>query len=295
LDSEFAGVDQRLAQRVNEALAKAKKKEITLFVHGFNVPFDNPVLTSAELWYYQGFEGVGMSFSWPSSQKMLGYLDDIAKTHIASRHLTYLLRFLAVKTDAKKINIVAHSAGTRVLGRSLTDISLICGIADLEERKKNIQTFKLGKIIFASGDLSRDDMGIYMEYGILDLSSKTIIYTSANDKALSFSDWLWNQERIGQLELDPKKMTPVAFKFLSSHPELEVIDATDTPNSKSLYGHVYFLESPWVSSDLLLALNLGLSSEERGLVREEGKIVWKFPKDYKANPVFEKLSLKGLY
>lgn len=288
----FAGPDRRLVQEINEILAKSKDKEITIFVHGFKVPFDDPMLTGAQIWYYLGFDGVMMGFSWPSSQSISGYLNDIAKTQMASRQLLYLLVFLAKNTDAKEINLVAHSAGTRVLGRTLADISLLCG--QDAERAENIKKLKLGKIVFAAGDASRDDLGIYFDYGILDLCSKFIVYTSKQDKALSFSFWLWNQERIGSLELDPKKMLPAALKFLASHPALEIVDATDTPNSRLSYGHGYFLGSPWVSSDMILALTLKLSPEQRGLVRDKDGLVWRFPKDYKATSLFEKIRLKGL-
>jgi esterase/lipase superfamily enzyme len=282
-----SGPDQRLIHEINDVLAKSKRKDITVFVHGFKVPFDDPVLISAQLWYYLGFDGVVMGFSWPSSQSTFGYLNDIAKTQIASRQLLYFLRFLSMHTDVERINVVAHSAGTRVLGRTLADMSLLCGMDD--QRQENIKTLKLGKIVLASGDASKFDIGIYLEYGILDLSSKLIIYTSQQDKALSFSDWLWNEERVGRLELDPKKMKPAVLKFLKTHANLEIVDATDTPNSKLFYGHVYFLGSPWVSSDLIMALTLKLGPEERGLVKDENGLVWKFPKNYKPASVLGKL------
>lgn len=45
-------------------------------------------------------------------------------------------------------------------------------------------------------------------------------------------------------------------------------------------GHGYFIKSPWVSTDLLLALTHGASPSERGLVLKAEEFVWKFSDNY---------------
>jgi esterase/lipase superfamily enzyme len=287
---KFSGPDERWAKEINEQLAKSESKVISIFVHGFKVPFEDPVLTCAQLGYYTGFNGVALAFSWPSSQKNIGYFADVEQTQYAARYLTFLLRFLAESTDAQRINVLAHSAGSRVLARALTDISLLSGTGP--DREQNFKRFKLGDIVFAGGDLSKDVMGVYLEYGILDVSSRTTIYFSSQDKALRLSHWLWKQGRIGDFQFNLEESSSARVAFLQAHPNLELVDASGTPGSTVNYGHVYFLDSPWVSSDLLLAMTLGLTPDERGLIRDESGLVWEFPKDYKTENLTKKFIRK---
>jgi len=92
-DPNFTQVDDRLIKEINEQLAQSQKKDITIFVHGVSVPFDDPILVAAQLSYYQGFDGVAMGFSWPTQQKVLRYLADVEQTQFAARYLSFLLSF----------------------------------------------------------------------------------------------------------------------------------------------------------------------------------------------------------
>jgi hypothetical protein len=51
-------------------------------------------------------------------------------------------------------------------------------------------------------------------------------------------------------------------------------------DSASGNGHGYFIKSPWVSTDLLLALAWGGSPSERGLNLMADSAVWEFSGDY---------------
>lgn len=250
-DPQDSAVDEKFIQEINDQLSKSKQKDITIFVHGFKVPFDDPVLVASQLAFYGGFEGVVMGFSWPSSQKMLGYFVDVEQTQYASRFLSFLVAFLAQSTNVEKINLIAHSSGSRVLSRTLTDISLLGGMG----KTRNIEVvknFKIGEVIFAGGDLSRDIMGVYLEYGIVEVPDKLVIYFSKTDKALGLSHWLWNMGRIGDLDLEKVDLTNPAIDYIKGATQFELIDATGTPGSEKQHGHVYFLTSQWVSSDVML-------------------------------------------
>lgn len=204
------------------------------------MPFEDPVLVASQLGFYAGFDGVVMGFSWPSSQKIFGYLADVEQTQYAARFLSFLLQFLATSTDVEKINIIAHSAGTRVLSRALTDISLLGGRGP--NREENIKSFKIGNVVFAGGDLSRDVMGVYIEYKMIEVPSKVIIYFSSTDKALGLSHWLWKVGRIGDFNYDDAELTDYGIDYIKSLP-LELVNATGTPGSTKNYGHIYFLDS----------------------------------------------------
>jgi len=289
-DPNFTQVDDRLIKEINEQLAQSRKKNILIFVHGVSVPFDDPILVAAQLSYYQGLDGVVMGFSWPSHQRLLSYLADVEQTQFAARYLSFLLMFLSKHTDVEQIDIIAHSAGSRVLSRALTDISLLSGVD--ADRNENLRKFKIGNVVFAGGDVSRDVMGVYIEYGMVEVAKKVIIYFSDTDKALGLSNWLWKHERIGELHLDKSKMEDYVVDYFKNLKQLELVNATGTPGSNKQHGHVYFLTSQWVSSDLLLFLLTNLPPEERGLIQDESELFWKFPDNYKTRSSFQKIKDK---
>jgi hypothetical protein len=62
------------------------------------------------------------------------------------------------------------------------------------------------------------------------------------------------------------------------------LDTTDLPDKDSWrFSHSAWYENPWVSTDVITTLNLGLSPEQRGLEKYKGYLdrdVWYFPPDY---------------
>ena len=286
-DSQHMDVDDRLKKEINEQLAKGDKKNITIFVHGVSVPFDDPVLVAAQLNYYGGFNGVPIGFSWPTQQRALSYLVDVEQTQFAARYLSFLLLFLSRETNVEQINIIAHSAGSRVLSKALTDISLLSGFES--DRQENLKKYKIGNVVFAGGDVSRDVMGVNIEYGMIEVASKVIIYFSKYDKALGLSNWLWKQGRIGDLDTSKHDMTDYGMDYLKSLDRLELVDATGTPGSDKQFGHVYFLTSRWVSSDLMLFMQTNFPPEKRGLVRDDSGLFWEFPKNYETRSTYRKV------
>jgi esterase/lipase superfamily enzyme len=58
---------QRFATLINNKLAISKQKDIFIYVYGYLVVFENPVLVATELWHYLGYEGVFIAYAWPST------------------------------------------------------------------------------------------------------------------------------------------------------------------------------------------------------------------------------------
>ncbi|MBW1865685.1 MAG: alpha/beta hydrolase [Deltaproteobacteria bacterium] len=67
---------ERFAHLVNEKLKGSQKKDVYIYVHGYKVVFENPILVATELWHYLGYEGVFIAFAWPSTPKALAYVMD---------------------------------------------------------------------------------------------------------------------------------------------------------------------------------------------------------------------------
>jgi len=283
---EFAGL-------INKKLAISKRKDIYIYVHGYKVVFENPLLVATELWHFLGYDGVFIAFAWPSTPKTLAYASDLETAALSSHNLRILISYLAEATDAERIHIVGYSAGTQVVINALFQL----GLSHINETKADLlKKFRLGHVILVGSDFDRQLLGAYIEDGALLNVSRTLsIFVSETDKALGFSSWLFGRDRLGQM-WENRKLSPIVVDFLNQNPDLRFIDVTGAQAADSGNGHAYFRKSPWVSSDILMTLLYDLSPEDRGLVKETDIPVWTFPQDYikrlraslaKANPDFQ--------
>ena len=101
----------RFASKVNTELKQSNSKDVFIYIHGYKVPFSNPILVTAELWHFMGYEGCFIAYSWPATPKRTAYFADLETTEYASRNLRLFLKYIAENTDAERIHIVGYSAG----------------------------------------------------------------------------------------------------------------------------------------------------------------------------------------
>ncbi len=263
------------AYLVNKKLALSKRKDIYIYVHGYKVVFENPLLVGMELWHFLGYDGVALAFAWPSTPSRWAYFSDLETASLSAHYLRALLHYLASDTSAENIHIIGYSAGTRVVIETLHQLAL--------ERKNQdratIQNLRIGQVILVGSDYDRFLFGAYLADGLLTVPKKLSVYLSGTDKALGLSRWLFARERLGQSFRD-KDMPETTVNFLNSTEKLDAIDVTDAEQSDAGNGHAYFRQSPWASSDILSTLMYSLSPQERGLVREGNSPLWTFPPDY---------------
>jgi esterase/lipase superfamily enzyme len=263
------------ARRVNEKLAISNKKDVYIYVHGFKVVFNNPLLVATELWHFLGYDGVLIAFAWPSTPATLAYASDLETTVLSSHNLRVFTEFLADETNAENIHLIGYSAGTRVV---ITALAQAAFIHHGEDKAAIQRQRRIGRVILVGSDLDRQLFGAYLVEGLLKVPKSLAIYVSGKDKALGMSRWLFGRERLGQMWTGP--LNPRVIEYLNNTPELHVIDVTAVEGSTEGNGHAYFRTSPWVSSDILVALMYDLEPDERGLVRPTDRPIWTFPDDY---------------
>jgi len=260
---------------VNERLKKSKLKDIIIYIHGFKVNFDNPILITSEFSHYLANQGVFIAFAWPSTPKRnLAYFKDVETASYSARHLRLLIEYLHKNTDAENINIIAYSMGTRVAIITLHELRLKYDYAGAQGLK---DASRIGQIFLVGSDFDRGLFGNYLADGILDVLDQFNLYMSGKDSALNISRIMLRRKRLGQArdsDLDPR-----VIEFLKDQRELNGIDVTDAEGSQWGNGHSYFRKSPWVSSDIIITLFLKGTPEERGLIQKDDGI-WVFPPDY---------------
>ncbi|MCH9006333.1 MAG: alpha/beta hydrolase [Proteobacteria bacterium] len=269
----------RFADAINAQLAASKKKHVYIYVHGYKVVFENPVLVSAELWHFLGYDGAFIAYAWPSTPSKFAYIKDSDTAAGYARNLRLLLEFVAENTDAEEIHVIGYSNGTRLVIRAMEQLALIHDGESADEIWKQL---RLRNVILVGSDLDRGVFGTYIADGLLNVSKHLSVYMSRYDKALGVSQFLTRRERLGQLYGGKGgEIHPLARQALIDYrSQISFINVSDAEGSDTGNGHGYFRSSPWASSDVLMTMYYGLTPEQRGLVEQQDLPIFTFPPDY---------------
>ena len=272
-----AGPSREFVQEIERRLARSPVKDIFIYVHGYKVNFENPLLVASEMWHFLGYEGAAIAFSWPSTPARLAYMKDIETARVSAWGLRKFLEFLASETSAERIHIVGYSAGTRVVLTALYEMALI---HQHETQAEVSSTTRLGNVILVGSDVDTGTFASYVIDGLLRVQDRLTLYTSPSDQALHLSQKIFAHRRLGQIL--PGTLDERMRQFTDSSSRLALIDVAEADNFDAGNGHAYFRKSPWVSSDILMSLRYGLTPAERGLEQRDDSPVWRFPPDYLA-------------
>lgn len=267
------------AKAINAQLARSQRKDVYIYVHGYKVVFENPLLVSSELWHFLGYNGVFIAYAWPSTPSKFAYIKDSDTSDGLARNFRLLLEFVAEETDAERIHIIGYSNGTRLVTRALEQLALINRDKTIDEMHADL---RIGNVILVGSDLDRGVFASYVSDRLLHVPQHLAIYMSKYDKALGVSQFLTRRERLGQMWGGAGgEMTPNTRNALKKFKDrISFINVSDAEGAGTGNGHGYFLNSPWASSDVLMTLTYGLDPEQRGLVEQDDLPVYTFPPDY---------------
>ena len=265
---------RRFVAAVDAMLRDSRQRQITIYVHGFDTQFGENLMLAGEFWHYLARDDVMISFDWASRGSLFSYQVDKANAEFAVRQLRRLLEFLAASTSASRIDIIGHSAGCPVVVEALHQLSLIHYDRDGEEAQRRS---KIGRVVLAAPDM---DLGRALSArvdGVLRVAQDLAVYASRGDRALSFSSNIFGDVRLGSSIGKLKDDERAAMIATGA----QMIDVTSTQRrASSFIGHSYYHQNLWVSSDVMLFLELGATAEERGLVRDLDTGFLTFPDDY---------------
>lgn len=224
-----------------------QEKSALLFVHGYNVTFDEALTRAAQISVdltHEDFNpGVPMLFSWPSAGETTQYLEDGGRAHNAPRFLADFIEGVVSRPGepVEVINIVAHSMGNRVLAEALR----------IYGRRPRTRTVEF-RIVSAAGDIARD---AYTERarsfdGVL--RPRVTIYASEDDAALAGSqvlsifdsDYARRGLRLGQV----RDRQPYVRTGYTS------IDASRVTDTFVGFGHGYYADNASILFDARCAL-----------------------------------------
>lgn len=235
-------------QEMNDTIQAAKRKEAFVFVHGYNVSFDEAAKRTAQIAFDLPFDGAPILYSWPSNGKTLSYSGDEANIQWTQPHLQQFLTEIAEKSGAETIHLIAHSMGNRALTRAF---------AELSEEQEAALSEKFKRVILTAPDIDADVFKDQIAPAMIKSKAHITLYTASNDVALGASKAVHGNHRAG--------------KRLLIMEGIETIDATAA--NSGLLKHSYFAESIEVITDIYQILNEGERAEMReGLIKKSTEI-----------------------
>lgn len=201
-------------------------RDILLYVHGFNVSYDEARFRLVQIANDGRFGGIAVLYTWPATGSLLDYGAAKENATAARDALTKLIRRLSDVPDVGRVHILAHSMGAWLTMEALRE-NAISGSPDLKG--------KLGDVMLAAPDI---DLSVFRkQLARLDPSHVSVL-VAANDRALSLSRTLaGDRPRLGGL--DPKNPTDRA-----ALDELGVKAYDLTPESTGLIGHGTYADAP---------------------------------------------------
>ncbi len=215
-------------QGLREALLERDEGErmAFVFIHGYNVSFENAAIRAAQIGYDLQVPGIMAFYSWPSKGTYVGYPADEDAILTSEVHLTEFLTRFVQDTGAERVHILAHSMGNRGLLRSLR------GVVQRSSREGS-RPFE--QIFLAAPDVDSLFFSQNAEH-FQSAANHTTLYVSSRDKALASSGLIHDNDRAGYL------------------PPVLVVDGIDTIVASaidvSFLGHGYFAEARPILVDI---------------------------------------------
>ncbi len=207
------------ARALHDQVAKAPSKDVFIFVHGFNVTFEDAARRTAQLAYDMDFDGTPMLFSWPSAGSITSYFADEAAVNDSGFKMAEFLDTVVAQAGARHIHLIAHSMGNRALIEALQTF--------LSRRAPENRRHVFGQILFTAPDVDRDYFTDAMQ-SLRGSADRVTLYASGNDYALRVSQFFHHAPRAGT----------AGDNVIIRMPELDTIDMSAVP--ADMLGHSYF-------------------------------------------------------
>jgi esterase/lipase superfamily enzyme len=214
--------EEMFYEKVKASVARSELKDAFVFVHGYNVSFEDAARRTGQFAYDLKFVGAPIFYSWPSNGKFADYMKDENSVIWTTPHFENFLHTLSQMSSATRIHIIAHSMGNRAVCEALRALSY----------DPSLQ-LHLTHLVLAAADI---DAQTFSELAAMlqKHSAHVTLYESSNDKALMASKRLHGPPRAGE--------------------PLLVIAGMDTIDASAVdtdfLGHSYWCEEWEVMSDI---------------------------------------------
>ncbi|MFG6412297.1 alpha/beta hydrolase [Roseateles sp. DC23W] len=227
---------------IEQAADGAAGQPAFLFVHGYNVTFDEAVRRTAQLAYDLKLTALPLCYSWPSAGRVLSYAKDEVSVQNAALHLQSFMRVVMEELKLTQLHIVAHSMGNRAVLEVLRRLS-----------ESGASVAPLDQVVLAAPDVHT---GTFRQLGThFTKFNQVTMYASRRDWAILASKVFHQGPRASD------GAPPLVL------PPMETVDVTNVSQAIFDLGHGYISSATKVFRDLYEILKHGTPAAERPSVQ----------------------------
>ena len=238
-------IDSEYYNQLRTSIYQTESKAAFVFVHGFNVSFNEAAWRCGQIAYDLPFSGVATFFSWPSGGQVRYYGTDIERADASVTALVTFIKNLVENAGVRTLHFIGHSMGNRILTRSLNQL------VQLPIIQNNIEV--ISQVVLAAADIDQDvfDTEIYPVFKTI--GKRRTLYASNQDIALLLSEKLrTGLKRVGEGGAD-----------------VYVADGIDTVDASNIstagLQHSYIFEDPQLLYDVNMLLTSNANPKDRRL------------------------------
>lgn len=241
-------------KEVDSELENSTSHDALVFIHGFNVSFDEGCRRAAQIAYDIKFKGPVFLYSWASHASIGDYAADGHMAELSEPHFTKFLRELLTKHEIEHVHIIAHSMGNRILMNTL-----------FVDKLSATEQSHLGQVVFAAPDVSRELFDQKMAISSLK-AIRVTLYASDHDQALAISK---------VINCGPTMFMHCVGRVGDARPSIEMKPGMDSVDASavdtSLLGHSYIGASRSVLADFAALVSANTDPDKRFGVLAEGQ------------------------
>ena len=214
--------ERSFLEGVSEAVAKSPTREAFVFIHGFNVSFEDAARRTGQIAFDLQFVGAPIFYSWPSNGQTVDYLKDETNVTWTVPHFKRFLHLLSAHSGAERLHLIAHSMGNRAVCEALKEFSY---------QVDSDVTFN--HLVLAAPDIDADTFRELAE-ALQKVSQHVTLYQSSRDKAILASK---------KIHGNPRAAEPILVVA-----GMDTIDASAIDTD--FLGHSYFSDNWPLLSDI---------------------------------------------
>ena len=235
---------------------------ILIFVHGYNNSFVEALRRAAQFAADGGFPGPIIAFSWPSDGSVLRYFHDEDRLPTTRFGFHDFMNAIEKLLPREKINLLAHSMGTRVV---------LNYTGTLKQIPSGVAKGRYRSLTLAASDGQIEFLRAQEDF-LPDIASLITIYFSEHDRALWVSSRIHHAVRLGNISADKlfsdPETAPLAdagFDFVNAA-RIDKAFLTFSPR------HGYVFDKPHGLADLSALVIEGVDAKDRS-AQKPGLIV----------------------
>ncbi|WP_298772401.1 alpha/beta fold hydrolase [uncultured Shewanella sp.] len=218
-----------------------------IFVHGYNVTFEDAARRTAQMSYDLGFDGAPIFYSWPSHGSIPKYTFDEANIQWAENNIKNFLADVLTQTSAENIYLIAHSMGNRALTRAYINVV---------KENPSVRS-RIREVILAAPDIDAEVFKREIAPALVEAKRPITLYASSKDVPLNASKLIHG----GYPRAGDTGENIIVFDGI------ETIDATSVETG--FLGHSYYADERSLIADMFYIIHNNLRAKERAGLLEQ--------------------------